>query len=121
MNTVRDFKFPFDITSLALFVNKETDDCAAVFASEAENAVHTASDFFAVFKVCRVQNGATTNMHEASLKHLWFGRVKHKRNTCLSSEATRNFIHVDRAVTSDVVNTHVEYVSTFTNLLGGNL
>ena len=49
MNAVRDFKFPFDITSLALFVNKETDHCAAVFASEAENAVHTASDFFAVF------------------------------------------------------------------------
>ena len=73
MNTVRDFKFPFDNTGLTLLVNKEADDCAAVFAGEAEDAVHTASDFFAIFQVCRVQNGATTNMHEASLKHLWFG------------------------------------------------
>ena len=56
---MRDAQLPFDISSLALFVDEETDDCGAIFGSQLHDAIEAASFSFAVLEVGGVEDRTT--------------------------------------------------------------
>ena len=81
-----DFHLPFDITSLASFVNQQTNHCSTKISGQGEHAVKAATGLFAIFQVGGVENAATTGVEKACFHHFGFGRVENQWHTGLAGE-----------------------------------
>ena len=118
---MRHFHFPLNIACLTSFVNEQANDCTSVVAGKSKNTVETAAGCFTVFKVGRVQYASTTAVYEAGFHYLWLGTVEYQRNAYLRAKPAGNGVHIDSAVAADVVDTDVDDVGAFANLLGTHL
>ena len=82
----RDAELPVGRAGLTLLVDREADRGRAVFAREAEHAVHALAFALAVLEVGRVEDRLAAVVLEAGFQDLWLGRVEHERQRRLGGE-----------------------------------
>ncbi|CAB4609555.1 unannotated protein [freshwater metagenome] len=114
---MRNTQLPFDVASLAFFIDEEANDCGAVLSRQLHDAVETTSFGFTIFEIGGIKNCAPAEPRKSCFHNLGFGGVENERNTGLRSKQFREFVHVVRAVTADVVDADIENVSAFAYLV----
>ncbi|CAB4634768.1 unannotated protein [freshwater metagenome] len=81
-----DFHLPFDITSLASFVNQQTNNCSTKISGQGEDTIKATAGFFTIFQVGGVENAATTGVQKSCFHDFRFGGVENQRHAGLASE-----------------------------------
>ena len=117
VDAVGHLHLPLDVASLAALVDQQADDGRAVLASERHHSVETAVGQLAVFEVGGVEDRSAADVLQSGLQHGCLGRVEDERHARLRGEALGDLVHVDGAVSTDVVDAHVEHVGAFAHLL----
>ena len=108
MDAVCDPELPLHVAGLSLLVDQEADDRRAVFLGEAHDRVEPGSLALPVLEVRRVEDRASSEPFQAGFHDGWFGRVEDDRGGDAGGEALGEFVHVDGAVPSDVVDAQVD-------------
>ena len=110
------------VARLALFVDREADHRGAVFACEAEHAVHALALALALFEVGGVEDRLAAVVLEPGFDHL---RARSSRTRAAATPGSRTAPAISSmssgAVAADVVDAHVEHVRAFLHLLARHL